>query len=211
MNNEEDSASSHNSLIEEKSFIIETDKKNKMDLYLRIYNNEEFAISIYTKNEYPTRKFKLKCDLEEIQKNRFFKIFINIDEIMKELEDKIKKSTFIEENDLINIEIPIGLIIIENINLNIKLVEKTTKEINEELKNKIQEQEEEIKNLKNQMNELNNNINIIKNNNINLNNQINEKDEIIKKLREEIAQLKRTNDQIKNEKTSNKNKLKVKL
>ena len=191
MNNEEDSASSHNSLIEEKSFIIETDKKNKMDLYLRIFNNEEFAISIYTKNEYPTRKFELKCDLEEIQKNRFFRIFINIDEIMKELEDKIKKSTFIEENDLINIEIPIGLIIIENINLNIKLVEKTTKEINEELKQKIQEQEEEIKNLKN--------------NNNNLNNQINERDEIIKKLREEIAQLKKTNEQIKNEKTSNKN------
>jgi len=198
MNNEEDSASSHNSLTEEKSFIIETDKKNKMDLYLRIYNNEEFAISIYTKNEYPTRKFELKCDLEEIQKNRFFRIFVNIDEIMKELEDKIKKSTFIEENDLINIEIPIGLIIIENINLNIKLVEKTTKEINEELKNKILEQEEEIKNLKNQINQLNNN-------NINLNNQLNEKDEIIKKLREEIAQLKKTNEQIKNEKTSNKN------
>jgi len=204
MNNEEDSASSHNSLIEEKSFIIETDKKNKMDLYLRIFNNEEFAISIYSKNEYPTKKFELKCDLEEIQKNRFFRIFVNIDEIMKELEDKIKKSTFIEENDLINIEIPIGLIIIENINLNIKLVEKTTKEINEELKQKIQKQEKEIKNLKNQINQLNNN-------NINLNNQLNEKDEIIKKLREEIAQLKRTNEQIKNEKTSNKNKLKIKL
>ena len=201
MNNEEDSASSHNSLTEEKSFIIETDKKNKMDLYLRIFNNEEFAISIYTKNEYPTRKFELKCDLEEIQKNRFFRIFINIDEIMKELEDKIKKSTFIEENDLINIEIPIGLIIIENINLNIKLVEKTTKEINEELKQKIQEQEEKIKNLKNQLN----------NNNINLNNQINEKDEIIIKLREEIAQLKNNNERIQNEKTSNKNKLKINL
>ncbi len=204
MNNEEDSASSHNSLIEEKSFIIETDKKNKMDLYLRIYNNEEFAISIYTKNEYPTRKFELKCDLEEIQKNRFFRIFVNIDEIMKELEDKIKKSTFIEENDLINIEIPIGLIIIENINLNIKLVEKTTKEINEELKQKIQKQEKEIKNLKNQINQLNNN-------NINLNNQLNEKDEIINKLREEIAQLKNNNERIQNEKISNKNKLKINL
>ena len=205
MNNEEDSASSLNSLIEEeKSFIIETDKKNKMDLYLRIYNNEEFAISIYTKNEYPTRKFELKCDLEEIQKNRFFRIFSDINEIMEELEAKIIKSTFFEENNFINVEIPIGLIIIENINLNIKLVEKTTKEINEELKQKIQKQEKEIKNLKNQINQLNNN-------NINLNNQKIESDEIIKKLREEIAQLKRTNDQIKNEKISNKNKLKVKL
>ena len=199
MNNEEDSASSHNSSIEEKRFIIETDKKNKMDLYLRIFNNEEFAISIYTKNEYPTRKFELKCDLEEIQKNRFFRIFSDINEIMEELEVKIINSTFFEENDFINVEIPIGLIVIKYIKLNINLIEKTTKEINEELKNKIQEQEDEKKNIKNQINELNNNNN-------NLNNQINEKDEIIKKLREEIAQLTKTNEQIKNEKASNKNK-----
>ena len=190
--------------ISEKKFNIKTDKENEMDLFLRNYNNDEFSISIYTKNEYPSRKFEFKVNFEEIQKNRFFKIFINIDEIMQELEDKIKKSTFIEENDLINVEIPIGLIIIENINLNIKLVKKTTKEINEELKNKILEQEEEIKNLKNQINQLNNN-------NINLSNQKIEKDEIIKKLREEIAQLKKTNEQIKNEKISNKNKLKIKL
>ena len=58
MNNEEDSASSHNSLIDEKMFTIETDKKNKMDLYLRIYDNKEFAISIYTKKEYPSKKFE---------------------------------------------------------------------------------------------------------------------------------------------------------
>ena len=211
MSSEEDSVSSANILSDEKPFMIETDKKNKMELFLRIYNNEEFVITIYSKNEYPSRKFELRCNLEEIQKNRFFRIFLNIEEIMRELEKKIERSTFIEENDLINIDIPIGLVIIENINLNIKLVEKTTKEINEELKNKIQEQEEEIKNLKNQIDELNNNINIINNNNINLNNQINEKDEIIKKLREEIEQLTKTNEQIKNEKTSNKNKLKVKL
>ena len=204
MNNEEDSASSHNSSTDEKRFTIETDKKNKMDLYLRIYNNEEFAISIYTKNEYPKRKFELKCDLEEIQKNRFFRIFSDINEIMEELEAKIIKSTFFEENGFINVEIPIGLIVIKYINLNIELVEKTTQEINEELKQKIQEQEEEKKNLKNQINQLNNN-------NINLNNQKIESDEIIKKLREEIAQLKKTNELIKNEKTSNKNKLKIKL
>ncbi len=187
--NEEDSASSHDSLIEEKNFLIETDKKYKMDLYLRIYDNKEFAIIIYTKNEYPSRKFELKCDLEEIQKNRFFRIFSDINEIMEELEVKIMNSTFFEENDFINVEIPIGLVVIKYIKLNINLIEKTTKEINEELKNKIQEQEEEIKNLKNQINELN------------------ENDEIIKKLREEIAQLTKTNEQIKNEKASNKNKL----
>jgi len=201
---EEDSVISQNSSIEEKKFLIETDKNRKMNLFLRIYNNEEFSISIYTKNEYPSRKFEFRCNLKEIQKNRFFKIFVDFDEIMREIEDKIKNSTFIEENDVINMDIPVGLVVIKNINLSIKLVEKTIQEINDELTNKIQEQKEEIKNLKNQMKELNNNITTINNEKINLNIQINEKDEIINKLREE-------KEQIENAKISNKNKIKIKL
>ena len=204
MSSEEDSVSSANILSDEKPFMIETDKKNKMELFLRIYNNEEFVITIYSKNEYPSRKFELRCNLEEIQKNRFFRIFLNIEEIMRELEKKIERSTFIEENDLINIDIPIGLVIIENINLNIKLKEKTLQEIKEELNNKINEQTEEINNLKNQINELTNNKNRITNDNNNLKIQINEKDEIIKKLREEINKLKQKNEQKENEKKSNK-------
>ena len=204
MSSEEDSVSSANILSDEKPFMIETDKKNKMELFLRIYNNEEFVITIYSKNEYPSRKFELRCNLEEIQKNRFFRIFLNIEEIMRELEKKIERSTFIEENDLINIDIPIGLVIIENINLNIKLKEKTLQEIKEELNNKINEQTEEINNLKNQINELTNNKNRLTNDNNNFKIQINEKDEIIKKLREEINKLKQKNEQKKNEKKSNK-------
>ena len=201
---EEDSVISQNSSIEEKKFLIETDKNRKMNLFLRIYNNEEFSISIYTKKEYPSRKFEFRCNLKEIQKNRFFKIFVDFDEIMREIEDKIKNSIFFEENDVINMEIPVGLVVIKNINLSIKLVEKTIQEINDELKNKIQEltniiqeQKEEIKNLKNQMKELNNH-----NNNLKI--QINEKDEVINKLREE-------KEQIENAKISNKNKIKIKL
>ena len=53
MRSEEDSVSSSISLSEEKKFIIKTDKNNEMDLFLRIYNNDEFAISIYRKNEFP--------------------------------------------------------------------------------------------------------------------------------------------------------------
>ena len=204
MSSEEDSVSSANILSDEKPFMIETDKKNKMELFLRIYNNEEFVITIYSKNEYPSKKYELRCNLEEIQKNRFFRIFLNIEEIMRELEKKIERSTFIEENDLINIDIPIGLVIIENINLNIKLKEKTLQEIKEELNNKINEQTEEINNLKNQINELTNNKNRLTNDNNNLKIQIKEKDEIIKKLREEINKLKQKNEQKENEKKSNK-------
>ena len=200
MSSEEDSVSSSISLSEEKKFIIKTDKNNEMDLFLRIYNNDEFAISIYRKNEFPARKYELKFDLEEIQKNRFFRIFINVDEIMKELEHKIKKSSFIEEKDLITIEIPIGLIVIDSINLNIQLVEKTCQEINEDLKTKIQKQIEEINDLKNQIKNLNNIINTINNDKNNLNNQILEKEENNKKLREENNQLKIDKEKIKKEK-----------
>ncbi len=56
-------------------------------MYLRNYNNEELSISLFNNNEAPTKKYELKYNLEEFQKNRFFKIFINIEEIMKELEN----------------------------------------------------------------------------------------------------------------------------
>ena len=77
MSSFEDDSASSNSLLKEKKFVIETDKKNKMDLFLRINNYEEFAISIYSKNENPERNYEIKFTLEEIQKNRFFKMFIN--------------------------------------------------------------------------------------------------------------------------------------
>ena len=124
--------------ISEKKFNIKTDKENEMDLFLRNYNNDEFSISIYTKNEYPSRKFEFKVNFEEIQKNRFFKIFLSFDEVMKELEDKITKSLFFEDNNLINIVIPIGLIVIDSVNISANLVEKTNQEINQELRKKIE-------------------------------------------------------------------------
>ena len=105
--------------------------------------------------------------------------------MMKELDDKISKSLFYEENDLINIVIPIGLIVIDSVNISATLVEKTNQEINEELLIKIKEQFEEIKNLKNQLN-----------NNNNFQNQINEKDKIIKKLRDDIMIQKKNYEKI---------------
>ena len=86
MNNSEDNSSSSPSVLtEEKKYIIKTDKDNEMDLYLRNYNNETFSISLYSKNKYPSEKYEYKADLEGLQKNNFFKIFINISDIIKEL------------------------------------------------------------------------------------------------------------------------------
>jgi len=206
---EEDSASSPLAITEEKKFIVHSDKENEMDLYLRNYNNEEFSISILTKNEYPSKKYELKCDLEKIQKNRFFKIFINFEEIMKELENKIKESTIIEEdNNLINIEIPIGLTVINHINLELKKVEKTAEEINNELLEKMQEQKNEIENLKNKIEELNNIINELRNRNNIINNQINEKNNNLNKNNQEINKLNQNIEILKKKENELNNKIK---
>ena len=110
--------------IEEEKFKIITNKNNEMELFLRNYNNEELSITIFNNNETELKKYELKCNLEEFQKNRFFKIFINIEEIMKELENKIEKSIFIEDTNCIIIEIKIGLTIINEILLVIEEKEK---------------------------------------------------------------------------------------
>ena len=205
MNNSEDNSSSSPSVLtEEKKYIIKTDKDNEMDLYLRNYNNETFSISLYSKNKYPSEKYEYKADLEGLQKNNFFKIFINISDIIKELDDKIKKSNFLEEKSFIDSHIYIGLTTIENINFEITETEKTTEEINEELIKKINEQNNEIENLKKQIEELNNGNN-------NLNNQINEKNENINKKNQEILKLNQNYEKLTNEKTTNENEFKNRI
>jgi len=151
-------------IIEEKKHNIITDKNNEMKLCLRNINNEKLSITIFTiKKSY--RKYELKCNIKEFQKNRFFKIFINIEEIMREINNKIKKSTFIEENNLIIIDIPIGLTVINEILLEIRETEKNKNEmeiiINELLKNK-EEMIKQINELRDENNKLKENIEQIK-------------------------------------------------
>ncbi len=143
-------------IFDEKKYKIRTNKNNEMDLFLRNINNEELSITLFT--NYPSKKYELKCNLEEFQKNRFFKIFINVEEIMKELENKIQKSKFIEDTNCIIIEIQIGLTIINEIILVIEEKEKTNEEkINELLINK-EEMTKIIINLKNENEKLLKNI-----------------------------------------------------
>ena len=119
-------------IIDERKFEIRTNKNNEMELFIRNFNNEELSITLFNNNETVLKKYELKCDLEEFQKNRFFKIFINIEEIMKELENKILKSIFIEDTNCIIIEIKIGLTIINEIVLVIEEQEKNKDEIIQE-------------------------------------------------------------------------------
>ena len=147
-------------VIEEKKYKIRTNKNNEMELFLKNYNNEELSITLLNNNEFPIKKYELKCNLEEFQKNRFFKIFINVEEIMKELENKISKSIFIEDTNCIIIEIKIGLTIINEILLIIEEKEKNKDEIIEELNKNIKILENKIKENKNKLKEKENEIKI---------------------------------------------------
>ena len=133
--------------MEEKKYKIKTDKNNEMDLFLRNYNNEELSFTLFSKNQIYSKKYELKCNLEEFQKNRFFKIFVNVREIMEELENKIEKSNFIEESNCIVIEIQIGLIIINEINLVVDEIEKTKEELKNDINNLIYENEKLVQKL----------------------------------------------------------------
>ena len=171
-------------IIEEKRYQITTDKNNKLDLVLRNYSNEILSITLNTINEYPSKKYELKCNLEEFQKNRFFKIFINVEEIMKELENKLDgKSNFIEDSNSIIIEIQIGLKVINEVLLVIEEEEKNKDEKIEELEKYVKELKDELKDKENKLKDAENKINLREKK------EKEEKEEIekfIKKLKDEL-------------------------
>jgi len=191
-----------NYIIKENKYNITTDKNNIMELYLRYYENDEISISIYSINKIPSVKYELKSNLDEFQKNRFFKIFNNVEELMLELDSKIKNTTFLEETNLIILDIPIGLKIINDILLEIKIVEKSPLEQIDELEENNNKLKLDIENLKNIIIEKDNKINQILNQNNELNkenkklkNEINNNNDCIKDLKLNIENLQK---QIKN-------------
>ena len=144
----------------EKDFILTSDKNIEYKLKLFINNNDSFCISAFTTKNIPSKKYSLSLTMNELIKNRFFKIFINIEEIFKEFENKIEKSIIIEDTNLIYLDIPIGLNIINDIILEIKEIQKsqdkTIKELTKELNNKnnlIKEKDIKINELENKLNE----------------------------------------------------------
>ena len=141
MNNEDE----ERFILKEKKFILKSDKNNEYEIILSINNNDILNITVNSMKIIPSKKYSLSCTLEELFKNRFFKIFINVDEIFRELETKISKSNIIEETNIIYLDIPIGLTIINDIILEIKQIENTNEDIINELNN-------EINNLKNKNN-----------------------------------------------------------
>ena len=173
MNNEEE----ERFIIKEKNFILKSDKNNEYEINLSIYNNDILNITIKSTKIIPSKKYGLSCTLEDLLNNRFFKIFINVDEIFRELETKISKSNIIEETSIIYLDIPIGLTIINDILLEIKQIENTNED---------------------KINEINNEINNLKNENTLLKLQLKEYEEELSNNKEKLK-FEETNNKLKNE------------
>ena len=183
-------------LLKEKKYNVITEKNNKMELYLRYYDTEEFAISIYNLDEMPCKKYELRASLEEFQKHRFFKIFNNINELMLEFDSKIKNISILEETDVLILDIPIGLKIINDILLEIKLAEKTPLEkINELIENK-NKLDINIKKLENDLVEKENRINQILKENNDLSNENKKLLNELKKYDNNMIKLKSDNEKL---------------
>ena len=124
-------------IIKEKDFILTSNKKIEYKLKLFITYDDLFCINVFTTKSFPSKKYSLSLKMEDLINNRFFKIFINIEEIFRELENKIEKSTIIEDSNIIYLDIPIGLTVINDIILEIKESQKTNEEIIQELTNEL--------------------------------------------------------------------------
>ena len=171
-------------ILKEKDFILISDKNIQYKVKLFITNNDLFCINLFTNKINPSKKYSLSLGMDDLIKNRFFKIFINIDEIFRELENKIEKSNIIEDSNLIYLDIPIGLNVINDIILEIKESIKSNEEIIHELQSEtniknimIKEKDIKIKELENKLKEKENKIK-------ELENKLNEKEELLKKEKE---------------------------
>ena len=160
-------------IIKEKDFKLTSDKNTDYIIKLSIDENNLFNITAITTNNILIKKYSLSLSMDDLNKHRFFKIFLNTEEIFRELENKIENSTIIEEPKILYLDIPIGLTVINDITLEIKEKEKSKDDIIEELKNElnikndlINQKDKKIKEIENELNEnkikLNNEIQTLK-------------------------------------------------
>ena len=110
--------------VKETSCIIKSYKDCEYKITFSVYKNDKLSIKISTVNVIPSKKFALVCSFEELVKNKFFKIFANVEEVFRELETKIQNSIIIEETNVIYLDIPIGLNVIKDIILKIEQTER---------------------------------------------------------------------------------------
>ena len=69
-------------VLKEKKYFIKSDKNNQYEIIFSIYDNDIIKLTVNSTDIIPKKNFILSCTLEELIKNRFFKLFINIDEVL---------------------------------------------------------------------------------------------------------------------------------
>ena len=154
-NTEEDlDISNENSIIRQKEFVLTSDKKNVFNAKLYFTTNDLFCLDLVTNIKFQTKKYSLSLTMNELIKERFFKIFIDLDEVFRELESKIENSNLIEESNEIYLDIPIGLNVINDIILEIKESKKTNEQIINDLTNQLSNQDNLLKQKDEQINQL---------------------------------------------------------
>ncbi len=105
-----------NNILKEKEFTLISDKNNEYKVKVFITSNDLFCINLFSNsNNDLSKKYSLSLSMEDLIKNRFFKMFVNLDEVFIELDNKIERSNIIEDSNLIYLDIPIGLNVINDV------------------------------------------------------------------------------------------------
>jgi hypothetical protein len=142
-----------NNILKEKKFTLISDKNNEYETKLFI-TNDLFCINLFTNNNILSKKYSLSLSMNDLIKNRFFKIFLNLDEVFRELDNKIERSNIIEDSNLIYLDIPIGLNVINDVILEINESQKSKDKIINELQNLLKIKNNLINQKENEINEL---------------------------------------------------------
>ena len=149
-------------------------KDNKYEV--NFYNNSDLLlIQIKSNDMIPMKIYEKTYSFEELQKNKYFLIFDNIDEIILQLNILLKseESILIEDTNYITLMIPLkNNVKIKEIIFKIELKEKNTIETINELGDIINNYVKIIKKIENENNELKNKVNNIEKENIELKNKV---------------------------------------
>ena len=139
----------------EKKFEVKSNKNNLF--YIHFLNKgDTLLISTYYKNEISKFDYETEFDLLYIKKVKLFTIYDTLDECLDEIFAGINtgKSSIIEDNNFINLNIPLKNIKFKEIIFKVAQKKKSDKDKIEELYEIIKEQKLEIINLKSKIDNL---------------------------------------------------------
>ena len=139
-----------------KDFNIKSNKENEFIIKISLnYNYNCIDLNgKYKDNKLIWHNFSSKKTMKEIQRNKYFIMFDNLNEIYEELCSLLDNSKIFEETNKILLHIPL-----KEINLELKENEKNEKEKIEELFSIFSNYNKEIEELKKNINEINENKN----------------------------------------------------